>query len=253
MCSNVLSPAVLYLALKSLGLVAGVIAVPIAEARPGQVSDDDQIQQVLVSTLAEIGDFWTTIFHENGLAYKGPTLSMFRNVAYTECGLRYTSGGLFYCASERKLYVDTGFFAKFSDQLGASGSFGQAFMIAHEVGHHVQNEMGILPNFKRLREQVGRESTRNLAVRVELQADCFAGMWGYYMAHKGSVPEAFLEQAENAARQLGDDAMQLKLNELGETLPDALVFGTSDQRVTWFRRGFYGGKFGDCDTFSDPY
>ena len=113
--------------------------------------------------------------------------------------------------------------------------------------------MGILPDFKQLREQVGREGARKLAVRVELQADCFAGMWGYYMAHKVALPKAFLEQAENAARQLGDDAMQLKLKERGESLPDTFGFGTSDQRVTWFRRGFYGGKFEDCDTFSDPY
>ena len=178
---------------------------------------------------------------------------MFRNAAYTECGLIYTAGGLFYCASERKLYVDTGFFERFSELLGVSGSFGQAFMIAHEVGHHVQNEMGILPNFKQLREQVGREGTRKLAVRVELQADCFAGMWGYYMSHKAAVPKVFLEQAQNAARQLGDDAMQLKFKELGEAAPETTEFGTSDQRVTWFRRGFDGGKFGDCDTFSDPY
>ena len=142
---------------------------------------------------------------------------------------------------------------KFSDLLGASGRFGQTFMIAHEVGHHVQNEMGILPDFKQLREQVARESARKLAVRVELQADCFAGMWGYHMAHKLPLPKAFLEQAENAARQLGGDAMQLKLKELGEAAPDVVEFGTSDQRVTWFRRGFYGGKFGDCETFTDPY
>ena len=174
-------------------------------------------------------------------------------MAYTECGLIYTAGGLFYCPSERKLYIDTAFLKGPSERLGASGDFGQAFMIAHEVGHHVQNEMGILPNFKQLREQVGREDARKLAVRVELQADCFAGMWGYYMAHNGSLPKAFLEQAENAARQLGDDAMQLKLEESGETVPETFVFGTSDQRVTWFRRGFYGGKFGDCETFTDPY
>ena len=107
---NFLLPALIYLALKSPGLVAEGFADPDADARRGQVSDDDQIQQSIVSTLAEIGDFWITIFHENGLTYKGPILRMFRNAVYTECGLIYTAGGLFYCASERKLYVDTGFF-----------------------------------------------------------------------------------------------------------------------------------------------
>ena len=253
MCFYLLLPPLVYIALKCPGLITGGNAEPIADTQRGEVSDDDQIQQLIVSTLTEIGDFWTEIFQENGLRYERPILSMFHNAAYTGCGLVYTAQGLFYCASERKLYVDTGFFKNVSDLLGASGSFGQAFMIAHEVSHHVQNEMGVLPNFKQLREQVGPEGAQKLAVRVELQADCFAGMWGHYMTHKEVVPKAFLEQAQNAARQLGDDAMQLKLNDSGETVPETFVYGTSDQRVTWFRRGFYGGKFGDCDTFSDPY
>ena len=177
---------------------------------------------------------------------------MFHNLAYSECGLINTAAGLFYCASERKLYVDTGFFMKYSGLLGVSGTFGQAFLIAHEVGHHVQSEMGILPDFKQMREQLGPEGVRKLAIRVELQADCFAGLWGYYMSHKEALPKAFVEQAENAARQLGGDAMQSKLQELGEMVPESFEFGTSDQRVRWFRRGFYGGKLVDCDTFSDP-
>ena len=204
MCYNLLLPALVYLALKSPGLVAGGIAEPVADARRGQVPDDDQIQQLIVSTLAEIGDFWTTIFQENGLIYKDPILRMFRNVAYTECGLIYTAGGLFYCASERKLYVDTGFFESFSERLGASGTFGQALMIAHEVGHHVQNEMGILPNFKQLREQVGREGARKLAVRVELQAECFAGMWGTTCRTKGLFQKRFSNRRK---MQRGSSAM----------------------------------------------
>lgn len=200
------------------------------------------------TVLAETEDTWNRIFEEQGSRYEEPTLVLFAGSTGSACGMASSATGPFYCPGDRKVYLDTDFFRQLKQQFGASGDFAEAYVIAHEVGHHVQNLTGILPKFNQMRRSMSEVEANRMSVRVELQADCFAGIWGRSTQQKGLLERGDLEEALNAAKQIGDDALQKRSQ--GYVVPDSFNHGTSAQRMTWFKRGFDTGDFEACDTFS---
>lgn len=210
----------------------------------------DEMKQFVGVVLAETEDVWTGIFKAQGETYQDPTLTLFSGGIRSACGYASSAAGPFYCPGDRKVYLDTAFFQQLAQQFHASGDFAQAYVIAHEVGHHVQNLTGILPKFNQMRQSMGETEANALSVRVELQADCFAGIWAHYTAQKGLLEEGDIEEALNAAHQIGDDTLQKRTQ--GYVVPESFNHGTSKQRATWFANGLRNGRLSDCDTFNNP-
>ncbi len=213
----------------------------------GQVANDEA-SQFARTILAETEDVWSGIFQSRGQTYTPPTMVLFSDGVRSACGLTSSASGPFYCPGDRKLYLDLTFFNELATKFGASGDFANAYVIAHEVGHHVQNLLGILPKFNQMRQQMSEVQANQMSVRVELQADCFAGVWGYYTNQKGILEAGDLESAINAAHKIGDDTLQRRSQ--GYVVPDSFSHGTSEQRAKWFQRGYDSGKIESCDTFS---
>lgn len=213
----------------------------------GKVAND-QATQFARTMLAETEDTWSGIFQSRGQTYAPPTMVLFSGAVRSACGTASSASGPFYCPGDRKLYIDLTFFNELATRFGASGDFANAYVIAHEVGHHVQNLLGILPKFNQMRQSMGEAQANQMSVRVELQADCFAGIWGYYTNQKGILEAGDLEAALNAAHQIGDDTLQRRSQ--GYVVPESFNHGTSAQRAKWFKRGFDSGKLDVCDTFS---
>jgi predicted metalloprotease len=229
----------------------------------GQISDNsgnqggdtgapasDEMKQFVSTVLAETEDTWTGIFRAEGLTYEDPKLVLFSGQIRSACGFASAAAGPFYCPSDHKVYLDTTFFQQLDQQFGASGDFAQAYVIAHEVGHHVQNLTGILPKFNQMRQRMGEADANRMSVQVELQADCFAGVWAHFTAQKGILEQGDMEEALNAAKQIGDDTLQKKMQ--GYVVPESFNHGTSQQRQIWLARGYKSGKLSDCDTFNNP-
>ena len=208
----------------------------------------DETTAFVRTVLAETEDTWGGIFRASGETYTNPTLVLFSGQVSSACGSASSASGPFYCPGDRKVYLDTAFFQELDRRFGASGDFAQAYVIAHEVGHHVQNLTGVLPEFNRQRQSMSEADANKMSVRVELQADCYAGIWGKFTQQKGILEAGDLEEALNAAHQIGDDTLQKKTQ--GYVVPDSFNHGTSAQRADWFKRGFQSGKLEDCDTFS---
>lgn len=217
-------------------------------ASGGNKAANDEASQFARVILAETEDTWKGIFQSRGQTYTPPTMVLFSNGVRSACGMASSASGPFYCPGDRKLYLDLTFFNELSTKFGASGDFANAYVIAHEVGHHVQNLLGILPKFNQMRQQMSQVQANQMSVRVELQADCFAGVWGYFTNQKGILEAGDLESALNAAHQIGDDTLQRRSQ--GYVVPDSFNHGTSAQRAKWFQRGFDSGKLESCDTFS---
>jgi predicted metalloprotease len=175
---------------------------------------------------------------------------LFADQVRSACGFASSASGPFYCPGDSKLYIDLGFFRTLSQQFGASGDFAQAYVIAHEVGHHVQNLIGVLPRFNEMRQGMSETEANQMSIRVELQADCFAGIWAHFTDQKGLLEEGDVEEALNAAHQIGDDTLQKKMQ--GYVVPESFNHGTSQQRMTWFSNGLRNGRLADCDTFNNP-
>ncbi|WP_296041596.1 neutral zinc metallopeptidase [uncultured Agrobacterium sp.] len=213
-----------------------------------QGQSSDETTAFVRTILAETEDTWGKIFQASGETYQKPTLVLFSGQVRSACGNATSASGPFYCPVDRKVYLDTDFFRELSQRFGASGDFAQAYVIAHEVGHHVQNLTGVLPEFNQRRQSMSESQANALSVKVELQADCYAGIWGKSTQQKGILEAGDLEEALNAAHQIGDDTLQKKTQ--GYVVPDSFNHGTSAQRVEWFRRGFDSGRVEDCDTFS---
>lgn len=211
---------------------------------------DDEMKQFVSTVLAETEDVWNGIFQANGLTYEEPKLLLFSGQVRSACGFTTAAAGPFYCPGDHKVYLDTDFFQQLSQQFGASGDFAEAYVIAHEVGHHVQNLTGILPKFNQMRQSMSEADANHMSMQIELQADCFAGVWGHFTAQKGILEQGDLEEALNAAQQIGDDTLQKKMQ--GYVVPESFNHGTSEQRVRWFKRGFESGKLSSCDTFNNP-
>ena len=217
-------------------------------SEPRPAAEDAQADFVSV-VLADTEDAWGAIFREGGRAYEPPTLVLFTDAVESACGLAGAATGPFYCPGDRKLYVDLSFFDELARRFGAPGDFAQAYVIAHEVGHHVQNLLGIEGKVRAARGTAGESEANRLSVRLELQADCLAGVWGNRADEaRRLLDPGDLEAALRAASAIGDDRLQRETR--GRVVPDSFTHGTSAQRVSWFRRGFEGGDLGRCDTFA---
>lgn len=228
-------------------LVPGQSQAPSGDA---SVKSNDEMTQFVRTVLAETEDVWSGIFQAEGQQYPAPTMVLFDGQVRSACGFASAASGPFYCPGDRKLYIDLSFYDELDKKFGASGDFAQAYVLAHEVGHHVQNLIGVLPKFNQMRQNMSEADANAMSVRVELQADCFAGIWGHYTKQKGILDAGDLEEALNAAQQIGDDTLQRRMQ--GYVVPESFNHGTSDQRATWFKRGFDSGKLDACDTFNAP-
>lgn len=207
----------------------------------------DEGGQFVATVLADTEDIWTAIFRENGSTYVLPTLVLFSGSTNSACGFASAATGPFYCPADQRVYIDLAFYDELRSRFEAPGDFAQAYVIAHEVGHHVQQLMGNLARQNAARSEA--EANR-LSIQVELQADCFAGIWANRTAEFGYIEPGDLDEALNAAAQIGDDAIQRR--EQGYVVPETFNHGTSVQRATWFGRGFDAGNVAACDTFNAP-
>lgn len=217
---------------------------------PGKAPPASDTMARFVSTvLADTEDVWTDIFRQNGSQYRDPKLVLFRGAVGTACGTGQSAMGPFYCPGDQKVYIDLSFYDQLKNQLGAPGDFAQAYVIAHEVGHHVQNLMGISGKVDQMRGRVSKVEYNRLSVKLELQADCFAGVWAQHAQSQRKILEqGDIEEAMNAAARIGDDALQRA--QTGQVVPDSFTHGTSVQRQRWFMKGFQSGSINACDTFS---
>ncbi|MBK5074469.1 neutral zinc metallopeptidase [Budviciaceae bacterium CWB-B4] len=199
--------------------------------------------------LASTEDTWDTIFKKEGSSYQDPKLVLYRGATRTGCGTGESVMGPFYCPADKTVYIDLSFYQDMETRLKAGGDFAQAYVVAHEVGHHVQNLMGIANKVRAMQQQSRSQAEVNrLSVKQELQADCFAGVWGHSMQKQQVLEMGDMEEALNAAQAIGDDRLQKQSS--GRVIPDSFTHGTSQQRYTWFKRGFDSGDFRQCDTFS---
>ncbi|MDR0480143.1 MAG: zinc metallopeptidase [Burkholderiaceae bacterium] len=209
---------------------------------------NDQGAAFVATVLASTEDVWGQIFQQAGTRYVPPKLVLYRGVTPTACGTGQAAMGPFYCPADRKVYLDMDFFDTMSRQLGAPGAFARAYVVAHEVGHHVQNLEGISGKVDALRERLSQQQQNALSVRVELQADCYAGIWANHSQQaKHWLDQGDIESALNAASQIGDDTLQRE--QRGVVRPDSFTHGSSAQRVRWFTQGYKTGSVPACDTF----
>jgi hypothetical protein len=219
----------------------------------GEITEADQRAAEFVSvTLADTEQIWRDIFQEElGAAYNPTTLVLFKGGTQSACGGASAQTGPFYCPLDKKVYLDTDFFATLSQRLGARGDFAAAYVVAHEVGHHVQDELGILEKTTAARQQSAQDEGNRISVMVELQADCFSGVWARYAAERlGTLERGDMEEAVNAAAQIGDDTLQRNAGQ--RPMPDSFTHGTSEQRQRWLATGYETGTIRACDTFSAP-
>lgn len=199
--------------------------------------------------LKDTEDIWSEIFSENGKTYRVPTLVLFSQGTESACGSNSSATGPFYCPGDEKVYIDLSFLKELQDKLGANGDFAMAYIIAHEVGHHVQKQLGITDKMNELRGRVSQEEFNENSVRLELQADFLAGVWAHYADKtKNVLEEGDLEEAMNAAEAVGDDRIQMKTQ--GYVVPDAFTHGTAAQRKSWFMKGYRTGDLQEGDTFA---
>ncbi len=209
----------------------------------------DEMGQFVAAVLGGTEDAWGAVFRQGGAQYEPPRLVMFRGSTQTACGQGQAAMGPFYCPADRKVYIDLSFYETLKRQLGAPGDFAQAYVVAHEVGHHVQNLMGLTGKVDSMRGRVSEREHNALSVRLELQADCFAGIWAHHNHKSKAILEAGdVEEAMNAAAAIGDDALQRKSQ--GVVIPDSFTHGSSEQRQRWFYKGLETGSVQACDTFN---
>lgn len=222
----------------------------LGSGQPRDLSAQDAAEGKFVAVvLADTEEIWTRVFKTQlGQRYHPATLVLFKDATGSACGGASEATGPFYCPGDKKVYLDTGFFSTLRDRLGAGGDFAAAYVVAHEIGHHVQDELGILGQANDLRARVGEAESNAISVRIELQADCLAGIWAHEAANSlGVVEPGDFDEALNAAAQIGDDTLQR--NAGIRPMPDSFTHGSSRQRAHWFSLGMRSGKLQDCDTF----
>jgi predicted metalloprotease len=212
-------------------------------------AQEQEMGQFVSVVLADNEDVWNRVLPEQmGVDYREPSLVMFSGVVNSACGTAQSAMGPFYCPNDQKIYLDTDFFRTMSQRMGAGGDFAYAYVIAHEVGHHVQNLLGILEQSMKARQRSDEAQANRISVLTELQADCFAGIWARQANEQfGSLEPGDVEEAIGAAEAVGDDT--LMANAGRAVVPDAFTHGSSEQRMEWFQRGFKTGQLGQCDTF----
>ena len=231
-----------------LGLLDGGGGAP-AQTPAGDSQAQDPGYRFVKVVLADTEDVWGAYFQRSGQQYAMPKLRVFRGSEPTACGTGDAAMGPFYCPADRKVYIDLSFYDTLRQRLGAPGDFAQAYVIAHEVGHHLQNLMGTTAKLDQARGRVSEREMNALSVKLELQADCFAGVWAHLSQRsKGWLEQGDIEEALNAASQIGDDTLQKQSR--GSVVPESFTHGTSAQRMRWFKRGLEAGDLKVCDTFS---
>ena len=221
-----------------------------ADNTPYQASPaEQQLTEFVAVVLADTEDTWREIFAQHGQAYAGPELVLFSGAVQSGCGAAQSAMGPFYCPLDRRIYIDLSFYQDLKNRHGAPGDFAQAYVIAHEVGHHIQTLTGISAKVREASARVGKAEANELSVRQELQADCFAGLWGHHADRFRQLLEpGDLEEALIAASAIGDDRLQQQAR--GQVVPESFTHGSSEQRTRWFKRGFDSGDYSACDTFS---
>ena len=210
--------------------------------------EDNQMAKFTSVILASTEDTWGQLFQKMGKQYQDPKLVLYRGATRTGCGTGQSVMGPFYCPADKTVYIDLSFYQEMKEKLGADGDFAQGYVVAHEVGHHVQNLLGIEPKIRQMQQGASKAEQNRLSVKMELQADCFAGVWGHFMQNQQVLEQGDLEEALNAAQAIGDDRLQQQSQ--GRVIPDSFTHGTSEQRYTWFKRGFDSGNPNSCNTFA---
>jgi len=220
----------------------------VSEYQP--TSHEQELAEFVSVTLADTEDVWHKLFENSGLTYREPTLVLFSGGAESACGFAQSATGPFYCPGDEKVYIDLNFLEELQQKLGAQGDFAVAYIVAHEVGHHVQKLLGVLDQVHNLRGQVSEKEYNAQTVKLELQADFYAGIWAHHAQKMKNILEAGdIEEAMNAAQAVGDDRIQKQSQ--GYVVPDSFTHGTSKQRMTWFKRGFETGNVNNGDTFKE--
>jgi uncharacterized protein len=216
---------------------------------PAPTKVDDELREFVSVVLADTEDVWNDLFRRRNADYREPKLVLFTGAVQSACGFAQAAVGPFYCPADQKLYLDFSFFRDLRDRFGAPGDFAQAYVIAHEVGHHVQNLLGISDKVRAAQQRVGDREANQLSVRLELQADCLAGVWANQAQRTRQIlEEGDVDEALKAASAIGDDRLQQQSR--GHVAPDSFTHGSSAQRVEWFRRGLDSGRVEQCDTFA---
>jgi uncharacterized protein len=213
-----------------------------------ETAEDKELAQFVSVVLAETENVWHAIFKEKGSTYREPKLVLFSGQVQSACGVAGASTGPFYCPGDEKLYIDLSFYDELQKRFKAPGDFAMAYVIAHEVGHHIQNLTGVMDKMNKLRSQLSEEEYNKYSVRVELQADFYAGIWAHYTEQQALLESGDLEEALNAASAVGDDNIQKQAQ--GYVVPESFTHGTSQQRKKWFYKGFTSGDIDQGDTFS---
>ena len=235
--------------LQIIGMLGGTGGpAQVQQAPTGQPPANDQASQFIRTVLRDTELVWDKLFRESGGTYVQPKLVMFSGYTPTACGTGQSAMGPFYCPLDQKVYLDTEFFDTLRNELGGGGEFAEAYVIAHEIGHHVQKQMGVIDKVDSLRGRISQTQQNALQVRVELQADCLAGVWAHHAeAQRKILEQGDIEQAMNTAAKIGDDALQKRSQ--GYVVPDSFTHGSSAQRVRWFTTGLKTGSVQACDTF----
>lgn len=223
---------------------------PATEMTAEEKAADDERAQFVKVVLAETEDVWSALFSKQGKDYPEPTLVLFRGSSQSACGSASAAMGPFYCPSDNQVYIDLSFYEDLQNKLNAPGDFAMAYVIAHEVGHHIQNLNGTAQKVSRLRQQLSEAEYNRYSVKLELQADFLAGIWAHYTQKKNLLEAGDIEEAMTAANAIGDDRLQKQSQ--GYVVPDAFTHGTSEQRMYWFRKGYQTGDLSQGDTFNAP-
>jgi len=228
------------------------VSSPPASTQQQQQAGTDTMSRFVSVVLADTEKTWHEVFRRYGKTYEEPKLVLFTGAVQSACGFAQAAMGPFYCPNDHKVYIDLSFYEDLKQRFQAPGDFAQAYVIAHEVGHHVQNLLGIAEKVQRAMQRTDKAQANRLSVKMELQADCFAGVWGYHAENSRKLLESGdLEEALQAASAIGDDRIMKRTR--GTIVPDAFTHGTSEQRVRWFKRGFETGNINQCDTFKASY
>jgi uncharacterized protein len=214
----------------------------------GAVSPDDPVALEISRMLATTEDTWTQVFSQNGARYQEPVLVLFDGAVRSACGSASAAVGPFYCPADRKVYLDLSFFRELDQRFGAPGDFAKAYVIAHEVGHHVQTLLGVSEKVHSARSRASQSDANELSVRMELQADCYAGVWGHHLGRGNLLEEGDVDEGLRAAAAIGDDRIQKQSQ--GYVAPESWTHGSSDQRQRWLRKGLQSGDINQCNTFN---
>jgi predicted metalloprotease len=232
-----------------LQLQQGLAPAETTEVDYQPTAEEAELADFVSVVLADTEDTWRSIFEQAGEVYQEPTLVLFSGSVHSACGMASAAMGPFYCPADKKVYIDLSFFADLKRRHGAPGDFAQAYVIAHEVGHHVQTLLGTSKQVRSAQQGLGKSEANELSVKQELQADCFAGLWGNHADRSRQVLESGdIEEALDAATAIGDDRLQKQSQ--GYVVPESFTHGTSEQRVQWFKRGIQHGDVSKCNTFN---